>query len=169
MRKIVSLAIVLFSAGIVFAQTEVSQDGSGNKVIKGFITKQELAADSAFKWFAQNQQGYIPDQGALQAFKTNKDSINIVAFGGTWCGDTKYILPKFFALTDAAGFSQDRVTLLGVDHSKKTIQHLAEAFGVTNVPTFIVMKNGKEIGRVVEYGKYRMFDKELGEIIAGKK
>jgi hypothetical protein len=27
------------------------------------------------------------------------------------------------------------------------------------------MKDGKEIGRVVEYGKYGMFDKELGEII----
>jgi thiol-disulfide isomerase/thioredoxin len=169
MKKVLSLAIMLFSAVIVFAQSEVSHDASGNKVIRGFLTKQDLAADTAFKWFAENQQGYTPDQGALQAFKTNKDSINIVAFGGTWCGDTKYILPKFFALTDAAGFSQDRVTLLGVDHSKKTIQHLAEAFGVTNVPTFIVMKKGKELGREVEYGKYGMFDKELGEIIAGKK
>ena len=102
----------------------------------------------------------------MQAFTANKDTIHILAFGGTWCGDTKYILPKFFALTDAAGFPQSRVTLLGVDHSKKTIQHLAEAFEVTNVPTFIVMKNGKEIGRVVEYGKYGMFDKELGEIIS---
>ena len=167
MKKIFSLAIVLFSAAIVFAQSaEISHDAGGNKVIKGFMTKQELAADSSFKWFAENQKGYTPEQGALQAFKANKDSINIVAFGGTWCGDTKYILPKFFALTDAAGFSQDRVTLLGVDHSKKTIQHLAEAFGVTNVPTFIVMKNGQEIGRVVEYGKYGMFDKELGEIIS---
>jgi hypothetical protein len=33
------------------------------------------------------------------------------------------------------------------------------------VPTFIVLKNGQEVGRVVEYGKYGMFDKELGEII----
>ena len=34
------------------------------------------------------------------------------------------------------------------------------------VPTIIVMKNGREIGRVVEYGKYGSFDKELGEILA---
>ena len=27
------------------------------------------------------------------------------------------------------------------------------------------MKNGKEIGRVVEYGKYGLFDMELGEIL----
>ena len=27
------------------------------------------------------------------------------------------------------------------------------------------MKDGKEIGRVVEYGKYGQVDKELGEIV----
>ena len=70
-------------------------------------------------------------------------------------------------MTDAAGFSQDRITIVGVDRSKKTIQHLSETFNVDRVPTFIVLKGGKEIGRVVEWGKYGMFDKELGEIISG--
>jgi hypothetical protein len=28
------------------------------------------------------------------------------------------------------------------------------------------MKDGKEVGRVVEYGKYGAIDKELGEIVA---
>jgi thiol-disulfide isomerase/thioredoxin len=107
----------------------------------------------------------VPEQHALQAFRANKDSINILAFGGTWCGDTKNILPKFFVLADAAGLSPDRITLLGVDRNKKTIQHLTDAFNVTRVPTFIVLKNGVEIGRVVEYGKTRQFDKELGEIL----
>jgi len=166
MKRILFCAIVLLSSAIVYAQSaETYVDNRGTKIIKGFMTKQQLASDTAFAWFAQNQQGYTPEQNALQAFNANKDSINIVAFAGTWCGDTKNLLPKFFALTDAAGFSQDRVTLLGVDRSKKTIQHLTEAFGITNVPTFIVMKNGKELGRVVENGKYGMFDKELGEII----
>ncbi len=53
--------------------------------------------------------------------------------------------------------------------AKKTLHHLAEAFQVTNVPTFIVLKNGKEIGRVVEYGRYGMIDKELGEIVNANK
>ena len=170
MKKILFFVITLFTTGIVFAQQpEVSRDASGNKVIKGFITKQELVTDSSFAWFIQNQKDYTPDQNALQALKANRDSINIIAFGGTWCGDTKFILPKFFVLADAAGLPQDKVTLLGVDHNKKTIQHLSEAFNITNVPTIIVMKNGKELGRVVEYGNSGMFDKDLGEIIAGKK
>lgn len=168
MKQFLLIAAVIFSAQIVFAQTEVSKDEFGNKVLKGFLTKQELATDSTFTWFAQNQKGYTPDQNALQLLRANKDSINIVAFGGTWCDDTKYILPKFFVLADAAGLSQDHITLLGVDHSKKTIQHLSEAFGITNVPTIIVMKNGKELGRVVEYGHTGLFDKDLAEILAKK-
>jgi hypothetical protein len=56
--------------------------------------------------------------------------------------------------------------LIGVDRSKKTLSHLAEAMNIVDVPTIIVMKDGKEAGRVVEYGKYGLFDKELGEIIA---
>jgi thiol-disulfide isomerase/thioredoxin len=170
MKKLLIISVLSFSFAGVFAQTaEVSRDASGNKILKGFISKQELVTDSAFAWFAQNQAGYVPEQNALQALRANKDSINIIAFGGTWCGDTKNILPKFYMLADASGLSPDRITLIGVDHSKKTIQHLSEAFGITNVPTIIVMKNGKELGRVVEYGHYGMFDKELGEIVAGKK
>jgi thiol-disulfide isomerase/thioredoxin len=166
MKRLIVIAIVLFSVQVAVAQTEISHDASGNKILKGFITKQELATDTAFTWFAQNQQGYTPDPKALQLLKANRDSLNIIAFGGTWCGDTKYILPKFFVLADAAGLPQEKITLLGVDHSKKTIQHLSEAFGITNVPTIIVMKNGKEIGRVVEYGHTGLFDKDLAELLS---
>jgi thiol-disulfide isomerase/thioredoxin len=168
MRKLFQILILIAVAQSVFAQSaEVSKDGSGNKILKGFISRQELATDASFPWFAQNGKGYTPPAAAVAAFKGAKDSIYILAFGGTWCDDTKFILPKFYALTDAAAFPQDHITLLGVDESKKTIQHLSEAFNVTLVPTFIVLKNGQEMGRVVEYGKAGMWDKELGEVISG--
>ena len=168
MKRILIITLLLTSFSAVFAQNEISRDASGNKIIRGFITKEQLVTDTAFTWFAANQSGYVPEQNALQALRKNKDSINIIAFGGTWCGDTKNILPKFYLLADASGLSPERITLIGVDHSKKTIQHLSEAFNITNVPTIIVMKNGKELGRVVEYGHSGMFDKDLGEILAGK-
>ncbi|MBD0332069.1 MAG: thioredoxin family protein [Chitinophagaceae bacterium] len=167
MKKMLLIAFVVIAIQTIAQPAEVSRDEkNGSKVLKGFITKKDLTTDTAFGWFAENQKGYTPEQNALQTFRANKDSINIIAFVGTWCSDTKNILPKFFLLTDAAGFPEDRITMLGVDRNKKTIQHLSEAFNIINVPTFIVMKNGKEVGRVVEYGKYGMVDKELGQIIA---
>jgi thiol-disulfide isomerase/thioredoxin len=166
LKKLLFALCSLFGLHTSFAQSaEISRDASGNKVVKGFMTREEIAKDTAFKWFAENQKGYTPYPAALQAITASKDSINIIAFGGTWCDDTKFILPRFYALTDAAGLSPDRITFIGVDHNKKTLHHLTETFKVTNVPTLIVMKDGKEIGRVVEYGKSGMFEKDLGEIL----
>src|SRR5437763_6726504 len=104
MKKLFSIAIFLFCTYTVFSQTaDITRDAEGNKVVKGFLSKQQLATDSSFTWFHKNQEGYVPDQNALRALKANRDSVNILAFGGTWCGDTKFVLPKLFVLADAAG------------------------------------------------------------------
>ncbi|RYF82911.1 MAG: thioredoxin [Chitinophagaceae bacterium] len=171
MKKVFFLAIILLSAQYIFAQpsAEISRDAYGNKVVKGFLTKQELVSDTAFSWFPQAQKSFTPNADVVKQYTANKDSINLIVFGGTWCGDTKHLLPNFLATTDAAGFPENRITLIGVDHEKKTLYNLSEAFGVTNVPTFIVMKNGKEIGRVVEYGKIGSPEKELAQIISEAK
>jgi thiol-disulfide isomerase/thioredoxin len=168
MKKTFLLALAIISAPYIFAQTstEVSHDASGHKVLKGFIDQKQLTSDTAFNWYAQNLNGFTPNNDVIKNYASNKDSVNIIVFGGTWCGDTQHILPKFYATADAAGIPANHITLIGVDQDKKTLFNLAEAFNITNVPTFIVMKNGKEIGRVVEYGKTGLPEKEVGEIIS---
>jgi hypothetical protein len=37
---------------------------------------------------------------------------------------------------------------------------------IINVPTIIVMKKGRELGRVIEYGKTGKWEKELADIIS---
>ncbi|MDB5197573.1 MAG: hypothetical protein JWP88_1944 [Flaviaesturariibacter sp.] len=167
MKKLFTFAIAAFVASSSFAQSaETTVEKDGTKIVKGFLSKADLAGDSSFQWFSVTYKATKPMGATVQAFQSGKDSVYILAFGGTWCDDTKQILPKVYATADAAGFSQDRITLLGVDRNKKTVQHLSESFGITNVPTFIVLKNGKEIGRVVEWGKTGQPEKELGELVA---
>lgn len=168
MRKIVSSIVVLFLlTQTTFAQHqyEIVSTKPEERIFKGIISREVLVAEPSFTWYAENLKGYTPNTLAVEAFRQYKDSIEVISFMGTWCGDSHAIVPKFFTLLDAAGFPKERVTLIGVDRSKKTLSHLAEALNVINVPTTIIMKGGKEIGRVVEYGKYGMWDKELGEII----
>ena len=168
MKKIFISVLILFTAGtttLAQNQYEILPDESGNKTFKGIISREIIEKDTSFKWYAENLKGYTPNADAVAVLKKYGDSIELVTFMGTWCEDSHVIIPKFFSLLDAAGFSKDKVSLIGTDRSKKTLSHLAEALDIINVPTIIVMKNGKEIGRVVEYGKYGMFDKELGEII----
>lgn len=172
MKRIFIIALIIFCGYIpVFSQNqfEVLPDKNGGKIFKGIISAEILQNEPSFVWYADNLKGYAPNADALSGLKKNADSVQLLVFIGTWCVDSHYIIPKFFSLLSAAGFSGDRVTLIGVDRDKKTLSHLAEALNIVNVPTIMVMKNGKEMGRVVEYGKYGLFDKELGEILNSSK
>lgn len=168
MKKIISLAIAAFSFTFLFAQSsvEISRDQNGSKVLKGFIAKKDLVTDTAFSWFVQGQKSFTPNPDVVRQFAAAKDSVNIIVFGGTWCDDTKHLLPNFVATTDAAGLAPSHLVLIGVDRDKKTLFNLSEAFNIINVPTFILMKNGKEVGRVVEYGRMGLPEKELAEMLA---
>jgi hypothetical protein len=168
MKKCLLIAVLaLLFGNLAFAQDQyvVLPDKSGKKTFKGIISRDVLQKDSSSTWYADNQKGYTPNADAVAAIKTNADSIQLLVFLGTWCSDSHYIIPRFFAVTDAAGFSNERITLIGVDRDKKTLSHLSEALNIKNVPSILVMKNGKELGRVVEYGKYGVFEKELAEIV----
>jgi len=178
MKRLMPVFICTLLSSVAFAQNpalpagrqyEVLVERPNEKSLKGIISREVLVADTSFHWYANALKGYTPNAMAVQGLKDNADSIQLLTFMGTWCEDSHFIIPRFYALLDSAGFSKDRVTLIGVDRQKKTYSHLAEALGVTNVPTIMVMKKGKEMGRVVEYGKSGSFDKDLAEILQSLK
>jgi thiol-disulfide isomerase/thioredoxin len=161
------IILLLFVTGVTLAQNQyqVLVERPNEKSLKGILSRESITSDTTFKWYADAQKIYTPYAAAVEALQKNKDSVQLLVFMGTWCEDSHFVIPRLYKLTDAAGFSDNNISLIGVDRNKKTLSHLCEALNVTNVPTIIVMKKGKEMGRVVEYGKYGMFDKELGEII----
>ena len=165
MKKWIAGLLALVVTATAQAQTEEVTEPSGQKYIKGFISKQKLKTDPSYAWYHRQTEEYTPEATVVEAFKGAKDSVRILAFSGLWCDDTKFIIPRFYAITDAAGMDSSRIVMLGVDRDKKTIEKMAETFDVTLVPTLIVLKNGKEVGRVVEYGKTGEFDKELAAIM----
>ena len=75
------------------------------------------------------------------------------------------IMVKTPAQQDNLSEIDSSITLIGVDRAKTSLYNLHNLFHIVDVPTFIVMKDGKEVGRVVEYGKEGQIDKELGEIV----
>jgi thiol-disulfide isomerase/thioredoxin len=160
----IALAISINSA----AQTPYTNTINDRKetVLNGIITKYAIANNDVFKtWYRSNQASYNPDATVLAAMEAAKAKVQFVIFGGTWCEDTQFILPKFFKLQEQAGIADNAISFYGVDRAKKTLGNLNDAFKITNVPTIIVMKDGKEVGRVVEYGKTGKWDVELAELI----
>jgi thiol-disulfide isomerase/thioredoxin len=172
MKKIIFIASFFIANSVAFAQAqyEISQDPKHPevKILRGMVNKYLVQNDTSFKWYKPASNGYKPDTATLNALERNKKTIQYVVFGGTWCEDTQFILPKFFKLQEMSGVPDNAVTFFGVNREKKSLASIAEAFNIKNVPTIIVMKDGKELGRVVEYGKTGNWDKELAEILNGK-
>lgn len=169
MKHLFLIAIIIGVGILTKAQSEyeVSTDGP-NKLLKGLISRDMLENDTAFRWFHQNQAGYTPNSGTVATLKANGPQLQFMIFGGTWCEDTQVLLPKFYLLLDAASISNDQLSVIMVDRQKKAIGHLPEDMHIVRTPTFIVLKGGKEIGRVVEYGKDGQWEKEIGAIVSTK-
>lgn len=143
---------------------EIVKD-SETKVLRGIIHRSDLENDTAFAWFKRNMQYGTADAEAIEALKQNGKSVRMVVFCGTWCHDSQNLLPVFYRMVDKSGFPDSSILLVAVDRNKTTSNHLEKTYNVTNIPTFIVMKNDKEVGRVVEYGKEEQIDKEIGGIV----
>lgn len=168
-KYLLALLFLISATSGLFAQAqyEASQDPKHPevKIARGLVNKYLIQNDTAYKWYSKNQAGYNPDTATINAFERAKGKYQFVVFGGTWCEDTQFILPKFFKLQEKSGLSDDVITLYGVNRAKNSLGNIAKAFNITLVPTIIVMKDGKEVDRVVEYGKTGKWDKELAEIL----
>jgi thiol-disulfide isomerase/thioredoxin len=167
------LATLLFCGSFICnsfgqAQYEISKDEKhpDELILRGIINKYLVQNDTAYsKWYRSSAAIYTPDTAILSAFEKNKGKVQFVIFGGTWCEDTQFVLPKFFKLQEKSGVPDNTITFFAVNRAKKSLGSISDAFNITNVPTIIVMKEGKEIGRVVEYGKTGKWDKELADIV----
>lgn len=163
MKKLV-LALILFnvtSAAVAQSPYLSVKDYGTQYFLNGIITKYALSNDSNFKWYDRNFKSYSIPADVNKAFADAKGKVKFVVFGGTWCEDTQSILPKFFKIQEAAMIPDADISFFAVDRNKKTVGGIADAFKIINVPTIIVMKDGIEVGRVVEYGKTGLWDKEL--------
>ncbi|MEO6406348.1 MAG: thioredoxin family protein [Ferruginibacter sp.] len=169
MKQLVLVIFLSCLLNMLSAQTPYTsnkdQKHEGGKILNGIVTKYALTNDTSFTWYASNQNAYKPQAAFVNSFEAAKDKYQFVIFGGTWCEDTQFILPKFFKIQEQSGFPDKSISFFAVDRSKHTIGNIDAAFHITNVPTIIVMKDGVEVGRVVEYGKTGQWDKELTDLL----
>jgi len=170
MKKIILSVLLFATAEIVLAQSPYvsapDPQHPNTYLLNGIITKYALINDATFNWYNSSAATYNPSVEYKTAMaNAAKNNIKFIVFGGTWCEDSHFILPKFFKLQEQGGFPDANITFFAVDRNKKTVGGITDALDITNVPTIMVMKNGKELGRVVEYGKTGQWDKELVELL----
>ena len=119
-------------------------DKSKNNLL-GDIQVQNLFTEyPLFKFRYDNYE--VTDQINL----SDLEDISIVIMFGTWCHDSKREVPRMLRILDSAGVGTEQISLIGVDTNKAEPEGREKLYNLRNTPTLILLKNGKEVGRIIE-------------------
>ncbi len=136
-------------------------------MIVGKFTKEDLQKAPYATWFDKGYNDYTPSPEAIETIKNNISDFEIVGFVGTWCPDSRREIPKLFKILEEAGYDLSKLTMVGVTRNKNTPENLEEGYNMHRVPTFIFMKDGKEVNRFVEYAK-ETTEEDIAKIVTGQ-
>lgn len=154
MKNILFSFLLLAIASISFAQqqpTIVTDSASGKSYLVGEIKKAGFDNELCSSWFYEEYENYHPNPETIAQLKKLLSPSGIV-FLGTWCGDSRREVPRFYKIVDMAGWCPDNFTLYCLDRNKKIDGFDVESYHIEYVPTFILISvyTGEEQGRIIE-------------------
>lgn len=146
---IVSLFVIIGCKSMQSVQENPIIDENANLV--NTFEKSDLLKEPFVSWYSVNYDEYTPDPEIIAQIKPLWKGVTIKAFMGSWCRDSKREVPRFYKVLEQSGFKMKNLTFVGVNRQMKSPENQQEGLNIQRVPTFIFYKNGKEIGRYVEY------------------
>lgn len=158
MYKAITVLIILM---VIFPLVTSAQEKTYNvetesvsehveKILNGPITKEGLQKMPYKIWFNTNYKTYIVDTETLNNIKSrNLKGVQIKVFMGTWCHDSNREIPRLMRVCEELGI-YDRLELYGVDVNKTSRLKQEEGWDVRKTPTIIFLRDGEEIGRILE-------------------
>ncbi|MDY8136419.1 thioredoxin family protein [Aquimarina sp. 2201CG5-10] len=149
---------------------EIKQEGKSSPHLLGKINKQALSSEPYNQWFLTNQTEYTPKKSTVDSIQNQLSQYTVTIFMGTWCGDSKREVPRFYKILEEADFSLNRITTIAVNNQRTQYKQSPggehEGLNIHRVPTFIFYKDGKEVNRIVESPK-KTLEEDILDIISG--
>jgi hypothetical protein len=137
----------------VTSATEVT-DLHGNPQLLGKVTLERLKQPPYGDWFNKNYDSYPVDSFTAGQLRTGLAGRRFIIFLGTWCGDSRREVPRFFKLMDCCGIDRSGIEIITVSNAdslyKQSSGHEEKGRDIFRVPAFIVLDKRREIGRIVE-------------------
>ena len=141
----VVLSVIIFSSCSI-----INKNNKSRMILNGITTQAILTGNINFSWFDEEYKNYVPNQEIINSLKPLKNEIKVLVIAGSWCGDTQRELPRFFKMINSIGVPNKQIEMIMVDENKKTAAFNISVIQVSNIPTFIFFKDGKELGRIIE-------------------
>lgn len=151
-KYIFLVLIMILTVQFAGAQDHVRElDRKTDKpILRGKLTFKDIMKESTCSWFEEGVEAYTPNAAAIEELSTVWKNYRFVVFMGTWCEDTRNLLPKFYKVLLDANISMDAIVVYGVNRAKQSLQDEQKFYKITNVPTIIVLHQKREVGRIVE-------------------
>lgn len=156
--------ILLFSCGWWSQSPSPKQTrGTSRPVLVGWLNEEQLMR--ALPAYVQGKATYEPDAEAVAALQKLTAEIEVLVFLGTWCPDSEREVPRFLKIMELVQNRNIHYRLLGLDRTKRDAGGVAEKYAIQFVPTFVVLQQDRELGRIVEQAMVSLED-DLVEILA---
>jgi len=134
-------------------------------VLLGPITREQVEA--AVPDWVQAEVESAPDAAAVKALAAVPPGAEVTVYMGSWCGDSRREVSRLWRVLDEAGGSLPcTISYIGVDHDKKEPAALVAGSDLRYVPTFIVKRDGREVGRIVESSPHGV-EQDLLALLSG--
>lgn len=157
----------------VVDETTYSFDFAGNSILimrhkglVGDVTEAQIWADVPI-W--QTLMGkHHADEKLVAALKKYKKETTVVIAAGTWCGDSKHYVPQLLRALHDAGNPRIHIKLVGIANKFVEPADFVKQRDIKKVPTVIVERKGREIGRIIETPVASTMEEDLAAIFDGK-
>ena len=144
--------------------TIITNEKSGEPMLIGFTTLEAFNDTSFSWWWNSGYDIYNVDSAAASKLSYEMKNINLTVVMGTWCSDSRREVPRFYKILDKISYPTEKVILINVDREKHGLADEVDLLGIDFIPTFILSKDGKELGRIVE-SPYESLEKDMSEIL----
>lgn len=148
MKSVPSTALVLALL------TPIVAGAQERPILVGSVTRAELTAAPYSEWFDAQYARYQPDAASVERLRPLLGGVSIEAYFGTWCGDSRRQVPRLVRLLDLAAFDHGRLSFVGLSDRamefKQAPGHPEAKRRIHRTPTIVIVREGREIGRIVE-------------------
>lgn len=132
----------------------------------GPTTREQI--ESTHPAWMQSEVAASPDREAARRLAAVPPGAEVTVFLGTWCGDSEREVPRLWrALDEAGGDVPFKIHYVGVDRRKKEPAAPIANYEIEFVPTFIVSREGREVGRIVETAPHGV-EQDLLALLSGQ-
>ena len=171
-KLLFAFAFSLLFSVTAFSQQEVNRvikdPNMGQNVMAGPCNLSGLKSGIFAPWFNYQYKVYKPNDKVVNAIQKKLNKTKITVVFGSWCGDSKLQVGRFYKILTDAGYNLKNVNLIAVDRAKKVPGMNIRNLHIKRIPTFIVYHHGKELGRIVESPKTTL-EKDLQNILRKNK